>query len=223
MSQRKFADVPGSKYHRVGDDGTVWVLEKNMWKIMMRRRKKKGLLVYINTNGRSPVGWEVGRLLLLSFVGPCPEGKKVIHKNGNVLDCRLINLAYGKRKPKKNRLNPIITEDLTSIGKEGIHICLTYYWVHGISKISIAQSMEIGAITVQHIIDTYPRVYGDQIYEVSDVNSNAGQGDAGVVGVEGVGECGVSGTGCQAEPGDRGEDREETPGAETGGSDPAID
>lgn len=223
MNQRKFADVPGSRYHRVADDGTIWVLERKTWKIMMRRRKKKGLYVYINVNGRSPVGWEVGRLLLLSFVGPCPEGKKVIHKNGNVLDCRLINLMYGKKRPKTKGIDPVITEDLTDIGKEGIHICLTYYWVHGISKISIAQSMEIRAITVQHIIDTYPRVYGDQIYEDSDVDSNAGQGDARVVGLEGTGESGVSGTRCETKPGDGGEGREEAEGSETQGSDPAID
>src|SRR5699024_1854139 len=33
-------------------------------------------------------------LVLLSFVGPCPEGKEVAHLNGDAADNRLSNLAY---------------------------------------------------------------------------------------------------------------------------------
>lgn len=34
------------------------------------------------------------RLIMLAFVGPCPEGKEVAHLNGISTDCRLENLAY---------------------------------------------------------------------------------------------------------------------------------
>jgi len=37
----------------------------------------------------------VHRLVMLTFVGPCPEGLEVCHRNGDGLDNRLVNLYYG--------------------------------------------------------------------------------------------------------------------------------
>ena len=37
------------------------------------------------------------QLVMLCFVGPCPEGQEVRHKNDNREDCRLSNLEYGTR------------------------------------------------------------------------------------------------------------------------------
>jgi hypothetical protein len=36
----------------------------------------------------------IHRMVMLAFVGPCPEGKEVAHLNGNPSDNRLSNLAY---------------------------------------------------------------------------------------------------------------------------------
>ena len=39
----------------------------------------------------------IHRLVMLSFVGPCPEGMEVCHNNGEPSDNRLANLRYGTR------------------------------------------------------------------------------------------------------------------------------
>lgn len=36
----------------------------------------------------------VNRLVAFAFIGPCPVGKEVDHKNNNPLDNRLVNLQY---------------------------------------------------------------------------------------------------------------------------------
>lgn len=46
---------------------------------------------------RSPIR-RVGRLVLESFKGPCPEGFECRHLNGKSLDDRLDNLKWGTRK-----------------------------------------------------------------------------------------------------------------------------
>lgn len=37
----------------------------------------------------------VGALVLLAYVGECPEGQEILHLNDDPLDNRLVNLAYG--------------------------------------------------------------------------------------------------------------------------------
>lgn len=58
----------------------------------------------LNTTGYPHVGLRrdgrrntrtVHRLVMLAFVGPRPEGMEVRHLNGDKLDSRLVNLAYG--------------------------------------------------------------------------------------------------------------------------------
>lgn len=52
------------------------------------------LRVKLSANGRQILK-TVHRLVLLAFVGPCPEGKQVCHGNGDPKDNRLSNLRYG--------------------------------------------------------------------------------------------------------------------------------
>lgn len=40
----------------------------------------------------------VHRLVALTFIGPCPEGMEVAHKNGNPRDNKVANLRYASRR-----------------------------------------------------------------------------------------------------------------------------
>lgn len=68
-----------------------------------RRRTKGGVLKqYVNKRGYLALTLgrethEVHRLIALTFVGPRPEGQEVRHVNGDPLNCRSSNLAYGTR------------------------------------------------------------------------------------------------------------------------------
>jgi HNH endonuclease/NUMOD4 motif len=48
----------------------------------------------------------VHKLVMLSFVGVCPDGKEVRHLDGNVNNNKLSNLAYGT--PKENQADRIL-------------------------------------------------------------------------------------------------------------------
>lgn len=47
--------------------------------------------------GHGAVGSPVHQLIMLTFVGPTPNGQEIRHKNGNPKDNRLCNLEFGTR------------------------------------------------------------------------------------------------------------------------------
>lgn len=51
-----------------------------------------------NREGRKSITIGVHRLVLLAFVGPCPEGMEACHNNGDPADNRLPNLRWDTRK-----------------------------------------------------------------------------------------------------------------------------
>lgn len=48
--------------------------------------------------GHGQTGSPVHQLVALTFLGPCPEGKEVLHANGIPNDNRIVNLRYGTRR-----------------------------------------------------------------------------------------------------------------------------
>lgn len=71
----------------------------------------------------------VHRLVMLAFVGPCPEGNEVDHINGIRDDNRLVNLRYVTRSQNingsverghrgSNRWNAVLTEEIVRQIKE---------------------------------------------------------------------------------------------------------
>lgn len=101
--------IPGYEgLYEVSDDGQVRSLDRTIVDSRGQRRRYKGRLLHPNITGDPPYPsvnlhkqsrkklWRVHQLVLAAFVGPRPEGAEHIrHLNGNKLDSRLENLAYG--------------------------------------------------------------------------------------------------------------------------------
>jgi hypothetical protein len=103
----RYKNIPGYSGYKVGTDGSVWT------KKMLGRWRKlktgpwKGNSYCIATLGNSKYGEgrkaryiKVHTLVLMVFVGPCPDGMECRHLNGDSTDNRLTNLCWGT--PKKN-------------------------------------------------------------------------------------------------------------------------
>lgn len=90
--------IPGHPKYAISDKGRIKVLVKG-------RRYKRGDILpgakathgywQVTLNGKQ---WRVHRLVMLAFVGPCPERMEVNHINGIKDDNRLCNLEYVTRK-----------------------------------------------------------------------------------------------------------------------------
>jgi hypothetical protein len=108
----EYREIPGYPGYRVGSDGSVWnswvhghrtKYRSDTWNLMKQCVNKKGYC-YLNLvppEGGSYKTFRVHRLVLLAFVGPCPEGMECRHLNGVHTDNRLENLCWGT--PEENR------------------------------------------------------------------------------------------------------------------------
>lgn len=96
----RWLPIPGwEDIYQVSDQGRVWGIP--------RERTRGGILKPIKVNkwGHLEVTlhggpgvrerWLIHRLVMLAFVGPCPEGEEVRHLDGNPGNNTLANLAYG--------------------------------------------------------------------------------------------------------------------------------
>ena len=98
--------VPGWEgLYEVSDQGRVRSLDRWVVNVLGHRRKlpsvsllgrKAGAGYLMVTLCKSGVQWReyVHRLVLLAFVGPCPDGCQAAHGNGILTDNRLENLRW---------------------------------------------------------------------------------------------------------------------------------
>lgn len=91
--------------YEVSDQGRVRGLDRQD---AIGRPKKGKILKPVSTNGYLYASFTnsegkakkflVHRVVLSSFIGPCPEGKEVCHRDGRRNNNRLDNLKYGTKK-----------------------------------------------------------------------------------------------------------------------------
>lgn len=100
---RSFSDYPR---YAVGDDGSYWSCGHFASNTAFSCRKcssdKFGYktVTMFNASGKFKTG--LHRVVLLAFVGLCPEGMECRHLNGNPSDNRLENLQWGTRQENAN-------------------------------------------------------------------------------------------------------------------------
>lgn len=94
-----YRDIAGFPGYRIGSDGSIWsTLRGGTWKRRATFIDKHGyVVVRLSAKGRV-LGRKVHRLVMQAFVGPCPEGMEVAHRNGKKNDPRLSNLRYDTHK-----------------------------------------------------------------------------------------------------------------------------
>lgn len=88
--------------YRVGDDGSVWSCLKcpkqraaaGVWRKLQLASHKKGYLRATLSVNKASHPRQVQRLVLLAFVGPCPDGMEACHRDGNGRNNALSNLRW---------------------------------------------------------------------------------------------------------------------------------
>jgi hypothetical protein len=77
-------------------DGRKRTFQGQVLKPVWRGRKREYAHVVLKMGYQvEKKQWYVHRLVLLAFVGPCPEGLEARHGSGGSKDNRLVNLSYG--------------------------------------------------------------------------------------------------------------------------------
>lgn len=131
----KLRHIPGFEGYAASRDGRIWSKRipganriGRKWKALKGKDNKGYRYVTLYEDGL-PDDWPVHQLILLTFVGPLPEGQETRHKNGIRNDNRLENLHYGTRKQN--------AEDCVEHGTQ------PHGATHGRSKLTEDQAKEI--------------------------------------------------------------------------------
>lgn len=118
MTEVELRDVPDFPGYRVGDDGTVWTCWRRKglggrygwarvlgpdWVAIVPRKDRRGRLHVKLCRGGVVHRFFVHQLVLLAFVGPCPEGMEACHfPDPDSANCRLSNLRWDTKKGNAN-------------------------------------------------------------------------------------------------------------------------
>lgn len=99
----EYKEIPGFANYKAGRDGSIWSCLTNggnksvIWKKLSPYFSTSGFTVSLCNNKEKYV-YFVHRLILMTFVGPCPIGMECCHNNGNRLDNNLSNLRWDTHK-----------------------------------------------------------------------------------------------------------------------------
>lgn len=121
-------DIPGYiGYYQASNQGQVRSLDRIVdhsickrktihGRVLKQARSRSYLTVSLCKNGTEQT-WQVGNLVLLTFVGPRPYMYECCHNNGNPHDNHLLNLRYGTRS--ENSLDAVKHGTHAGLGRRG--------------------------------------------------------------------------------------------------------
>lgn len=115
-------DVPGWEgLYRVSDAGEI--LSVRSGRLLSASRRTGGYPSVVLCRSGERAAWQVHRLVLTTFVGPCPEGLEGCHENDVRDDNRLTNLRWGTRSQNtwdkiRNGNHPFARRSHCSAGHE---------------------------------------------------------------------------------------------------------
>ena len=88
--------IPGYPDYSITKDGKVWSHLRRIWRRL--KLDRDGYFQVDLRRGRRRIFSGVHRLVLQTFVGPCPKGMQCRHLNGIRTDNSLENLCWGTLK-----------------------------------------------------------------------------------------------------------------------------
>jgi len=88
--------IPHFNNYKITIDGKVWSIISNKW-LKTNPVSKYGHLQVSLMKNKKRFNKATHRLVLETFVGPCPEGMECRHLDGNPSNNRLYNLCWGTR------------------------------------------------------------------------------------------------------------------------------
>ncbi len=131
--------IPDFPDYSITKDGRVWSCRFKRW--LKGNKNSNGYLhVCLRCNNKSYTR-KIHRLVLETYIGPCPENMQCRHLNGNRLDNRLENLCWGTSS--ENHQDAI---------RHGTHAGLK---LNASEREMVFYAYSHGTCTTQELADTY--------------------------------------------------------------------
>lgn len=141
--------IPGYEdEYQISDQGRVKSFKRKKEGYLLKLRKViYGKYYQVTLNGKP---YYCHRVMMETWVGPCPPGEEVLHLNDIGTDNRLENLAFGTRyqnvmSARDNKCHP--TAKLTDQEVQTIRLLLQ----EGVTQVKIAKMFNVGQGLISHI------------------------------------------------------------------------
>ena len=86
--------IPNYPNYTISKEGKVWSIVSCKYLTQFSNKSLKYLTVGLSNIDKCNKTLKVHRLILETYIGPCPEGMECCHNNGNRFDNRLKNLRW---------------------------------------------------------------------------------------------------------------------------------
>jgi len=93
MREERWKPIPDYPDYRISDRGQVRSHKRGKTRIMSLFTKTRYPRLSLYNRGHKRT-WRVHNLVMLAFVGPCPDGMEVCHNDGDRLNNDINNLRY---------------------------------------------------------------------------------------------------------------------------------
>jgi hypothetical protein len=94
----EYRPIPGFPNYEIGSDGVPYSCWPGAPRTPLKSRLIRGYPAFDLRRGGKKFTLKVHRVVMLAFVGPCPEGQEVLHGDGDPTNPRLGNLRYGTKR-----------------------------------------------------------------------------------------------------------------------------
>ena len=127
-----FKTISGFKDYQVSNLGKIISYKSGKWKYLRLSVDDDN---YKHVTLKGCMNYKVGHLVLLTFVGPCPEGKEMSHLNRDSLNDELQNLCWETHIENVHRHAKLTKEDILEI-RELLKQSYTQGYIAGIFNVS---------------------------------------------------------------------------------------
>lgn len=116
--------IPGFPNYAITKDGRIWSNRRQgsrgQWLHPQAKKEYGHLRILLRKNGKYLLR-QVHRLVLETFIGPCPAGKECRHLDGNPKNNNLDNLCWGTHKENFQDMIRHGTDTIRHLDHQGEH------------------------------------------------------------------------------------------------------